>query len=290
MFTVLIPTQDHGATIDVTLRSLQRQTRTDWEGFILGNGVPEAMKGRILQWTAQEPRLRFVDFPRHSQAGEPYRHHVLSQLARGDQVAYLASGDVWFGDHLELLGQGLAEAEFVHASALEVGTDHQIRVRPADVAMAVYRQLVLVANETYVPLSAVGHRMDAYSRRTDGWTPAPAGEDADRHFVRKFLGHPQVSARSLTTPSVLCFPEAGRQSMTEDDRVSELAQWEARLVAPSGEVIVRADLIPLLVRAYRLEVDGVVRMSRSARPTQVGFKRTSQGYSMNQLAVRWNQD
>lgn len=290
MFTVLIPTEDQGASIDFALRSLQRQTRTDWEGYILGNGVPEAMKGRILQWTAQEPRLRFVDFPKHPQAGEPYRHHVLSQLARGDEVAYLSAGDIWFSDHLEHLGRGLAEAEFVHASSIEIGVGDQIRMRPADLSMTIYRQLAMVTQESYVPLSAVGHRMEAYGRRIDGWTPTPDGGDADRHFVRKFLGNGRVSARSLATPTVFCFPQAERRVLSEDDRVSELSAWEARVLAPEGETVVRADLIPLLVQAYRLEIDGVVRMSRSARPTQVGFKRTSQGYSMNQMSVRLTQD
>ena len=82
--TVIVPTFDHGATIELTVASALRQTMPV-EVLIIGDGVPDSHKVYMEQLVRGDARVRFLDHPKDPRRGEPYRHEALTQ-ARGHIV------------------------------------------------------------------------------------------------------------------------------------------------------------------------------------------------------------
>jgi glycosyltransferase involved in cell wall biosynthesis len=64
--TILIPTHDHGDTLRLTVASALAQTVSDIELLIIGDGVPEQTKPKIHAIAAGDPRVRFIDHPKHA--------------------------------------------------------------------------------------------------------------------------------------------------------------------------------------------------------------------------------
>lgn len=98
--TIIIPTHDHGLTLRYPLASLKRQTLAGFDAFVIGDGVPDALKPALHELVADDERFHFIDRPKHVRRGEPYRHEVLQTAADGI-VCYLADRDIWLPDHLE---------------------------------------------------------------------------------------------------------------------------------------------------------------------------------------------
>ena len=91
-FTVVIPTHNHADTLRYAVRSVQWQTCQDFELFVVGDGVPDRTRKIVSELVADDPRIRFFDFPKGERLGEQHRHLAL-QEANGRFVAYQADDD-----------------------------------------------------------------------------------------------------------------------------------------------------------------------------------------------------
>lgn len=248
--TVVVPTHDHGPTLEVSVASALVQTVEDLEVFIVGDGVPPSARAICQALASSDPRVRFFDNPKGPRHGEIHRHRALEE-ATGSIVCYLSDDDLWLPDHVESLAALLADAEFAHTLPLAISTAGEVHVYRMDLESTWFRPRAFDdrgIRDAWVPLTFAGHTLEAYRRLAEGWSTTPGRLPTDRYMWRKFVSRPDYRARSGTRPTALNFPSPDRRDWTADQRVAELRRWAGRLSDADG------------VAAWRLEVlDSVVR-------------------------------
>jgi len=250
--TIIIPTHDHGPTLRYPLASLQRQTLVDFRAYVIGDGVPDYLKPVVMDLVAGDPRFEFLDHPKHTRRGEPYRHRVLQQAAPGI-VCYLCDRDIWLPDHLERMWQLLQEADFTHALPLHVLPDGGIRAFPVDLGNAGYRHMMCSVDDNRIPFSCFAHRLEAYHRLPEGWTTTPGQRWTDLHMFRKFFSHPALRGVSGLLPTAATFPSPPRGGWSGEQRLAELADWWQRLDSPSGRNDFERQAYQATILAHRRE-------------------------------------
>src|SRR6266849_3725591 len=98
--TILIPTHDHGPTLRASIASALRQTISEIEVFVLGDGVPDETRDIMADILKTDERVRFFDNPKDERLGELHRPVAL-EIAKGRIVCYLADDDLYFPGHVE---------------------------------------------------------------------------------------------------------------------------------------------------------------------------------------------
>jgi hypothetical protein len=244
-FTVLIPTHDHSETLRYAVRSVQWQTRQDFELFIVGDGVPDRTRAIAAELMAEDPRIRFFDFPKGERHGELHRHQALRE-ASGRFVCYQADDDLWFPDHLATMATLLEDHDLAHCMQIEMAIDGQASTWMFD-AIAEPRALDRMrTSKTGFGLNSGGHRLDAYRMLPRGWHPAPPGINTDLYFWLQFLEERWCRYVSHKWPLVVHLSTVPRRDWSQLRRVEELAAlWERIQSASYRQGLVRECLLPL---------------------------------------------
>src|SRR5690606_21591314 len=101
-FSIIIPTFDHGKLISFAVDSVLRQTETDWELFVIGDGSPQVTTQVLAKYQKKDSRIHFIPKTKGPRNGEIYRDEVIRK-ARGKYIVYLSDDDLFFPDHLAIL-------------------------------------------------------------------------------------------------------------------------------------------------------------------------------------------
>ncbi len=250
-FTIILPTtKDRGLLLPLVVKHMQMQRERDWELFIIGDGVHADTRQVARKLCADDARIRFFDHPKHPRRGEPYRHQALAE-ARGRNVAYSCDRDLWLPDHLQRLGEALADADWAHTRRLSM-TAHPTApcILSINCDLANSRQRAhIVERECCIGLSCVGHTLAAYRRLPWGWRETPAGIATDRYMWMQFLSDPSIHTRSIQWPTVLYFNRGSHPGLSTALRHAELALWVQRLPDVAALNAFRADQLARLERS-----------------------------------------
>ena len=226
--TVIIPTFDHGALLELSLASVLGQSHADLEVLVIGDGIPDAAREAVEAAVSVDERVRLLEHPKSPRTGEPYRHEAL-QHARGEVVCYLSDDDLWFPDHVERMFELLAGgADFVHALPAWIAPDGSAGCSVIDLAHSHFQQVHL-AGSSRISLSFVAHTIDAYRRLPHGWRTTPRGHYTDWYMWSQFLETPGMRFASGLVPSVLHLGGSVRTEMTLDERYAEQAHLSGML-------------------------------------------------------------
>ena len=129
--TVIIPTFNWSSVLPYSIGSVQRQTFTDFEVLVVGDGCTddsEAVVGRM-----GDPRVKWINLPTNTGHQSEPNNEGLRQ-ARGQFIAYLGHDDLWLPHHLSCLISALKQgADLAYGTILLVeanGCDR--RVVPTD--------------------------------------------------------------------------------------------------------------------------------------------------------------
>ena len=224
--TVIIPTFNHGKTLDLSVRSALAQT-VPVEVFIVGDGVPEPNRHAIDALVRSDRRVSFFDHPKHANRGESYRHEAVGR-ANGRIICYLCDRDLWQPDHVSTMDDMLRNADFCHSLPLHVLPDGGVRTHVMDLRIPIHRRNMLVLWNR-VPLSCAAHTTAFYHQLETGWEAPPEGQLSDWHFFRKFLKRRDCRCASGVGPSAITFPTGPRPGWTDDQRLAEMALWQAKM-------------------------------------------------------------
>ena len=227
--TILVPTHRHVPLLPHALASALDQEGATVELFVVGDGVEEATR-EVVARHANDPRLRFFDFPKGPRNGEAYRHEVLHE-AGGRIVCYLSDDDLLLRDHAAEMGKLLKQADFAHAVSARIRGDGELEVFPWNYGRPEFRE---AGRERVgsVGLTGVAHTLEAYRRLPFGWRTTPAGMPTDHHMWRQWLDLPGLRASMGERLTYLNFPDPFWKELAEDKRAEALADWLRRSREP----------------------------------------------------------
>jgi hypothetical protein len=228
--TVVVPTFDHGPTLERSVPSALAQTVSDIEVFVVGDGVPDVTRDLMARLVADDRRVRFFDNPKGPGNGEINRAAALGE-AGGRIVAYLADDDLWMPEHLEELEALLADADFANTYPIRIEPDGTVADWNVDLSLASYRRAVLEGTN-FVPLSCGGHTLELYRRLPHGWRTRPQGTWSDLYMWQQILSVRGVRTASGSRPTVLHLPSSLRRGWPTERRLEELDRWVARMTEP----------------------------------------------------------
>lgn len=245
--TVLIPTHDHADTLFYSVASVQAQTVTDFEIFIVGDGVPPRTREVVGELIDKDPRIRFFDNPKGPRHGEVHRHAAL-QEASGKFVCYQCDDDLWLPQHLAYLCAALSAADLAHNRWVSLTTNDRVWLdrcfkvnHPRDVRL-------MRENKFGFNLATAGHSLEAYRRLPFGWRTTPANMNTDVYMWLQFLDQPWCRAVGSKRITLLHFPSLNRTEWTLAGRLDELERWAAKTGIPNME--------------RQLHFDGIVTRAR----------------------------
>jgi hypothetical protein len=241
--TVLVPTHDHGPTLEYSVGSALRQTVDDIEVIVIGDGMPEHAREIALELERSDERVTLLDHPKGESRGEAYRHAVVSE-ARGQVVLYLSDDDLWFPDHVESLTATLAEneADFAHSAPLWRNPDGSFQRAVADLGEDRYRRLIAEGGNR-VGLSLVAHTPDAYRRLPHGWRPAPPGWFTDAWMWQQFVDADGMRFACSGRITTLQLPSVDRKEMSSAQRLTELDQSAELIADPAAYAAILSGLL-----------------------------------------------
>ncbi len=104
--SILVPTFRHVRLLPFSLASALDQNSVSVEVLVVGDGVEDETR-EVLARHADDPRVRFFDFPKGTRNGEAYRHEVFA-AGEGRIVAYLCDDDLLLPDHVATMSEVLA--------------------------------------------------------------------------------------------------------------------------------------------------------------------------------------
>lgn len=105
--SIIIPAYNAAWSIERTLASVQAQTLSDFEAFVIDDGSTDATAERVLAAVADDPRFRLI---RQANAGVGAARNRGLAEARGRYVANLDSDDMWRPEFLAELTASLEAA------------------------------------------------------------------------------------------------------------------------------------------------------------------------------------
>ena len=98
--TVIIPTYNYARVLPYCIRSVLRQTFTDFELLVIGDHCTDESKSVVTG--IGDPRIRWINLDQNVGHQSGPNNEGLRQ-ARGELVAYLGHDDLWLPNHLALM-------------------------------------------------------------------------------------------------------------------------------------------------------------------------------------------
>ena len=223
LFTIILPTTaDRGLLLPYSVQSVLRQAVNSFELLIIGDGVNEHTRQVIQTLIAQDHRIRFFDYPKHLRRGEPYRHQVLMQYARGQYVAYILDRDLWLPNHLDVLLTNFQKGNFVSSNVYLMLLNQKIDIGFSNPKIA------------YI-FSAVAHTLQLYKSLPFGWRVTPPQFFTDEYMWEQFQASQAYRPAISYDPTVLYFKRgATHPGIPTKDRVAELKRWAEYLDNPDA--------------------------------------------------------
>lgn len=101
-FTIIVPFHTDADTIADTLTSIRAQSFTNWETICVGDRPSKACLSIVLDYIAQDPRIRVASSPFD---GPSAARNYGAELAKGDILAFCDADDLWRKDKLAQLNE-----------------------------------------------------------------------------------------------------------------------------------------------------------------------------------------
>ncbi len=248
--SVLVPTHDKHTTLPLAVDSVLRQTVSDLEVLIIGDGVTDALRTAIEVLVAADPRVRFLDLPKGPHHGERYRHEAIL-AAHSDAIFYHCDDDLMLPEHVADLLDLLEDHNFVQSYNGFCRPDGELDFYAADLSDQSTIDLMLDEDLRHCSVSITGtaHSRRFYELVGEHWDTTPPGQWADHHQWKKLFRHPEFQGATSTRMTALQLPTtgSGRDSWSPVEREAELRRWYDLVVAPDGQARVDA----LVERASR---------------------------------------
>lgn len=110
LISIVIPSYNHGAYIEKTLRSLLSQSYKNWEAVIVDNNSTDNTDAIFAKFF--DPRFRFLKINNNGIIAKSRNLGIM--MAQGQWIAFLDSDDFWDSDKLEKCSLYFDTADFIY--------------------------------------------------------------------------------------------------------------------------------------------------------------------------------
>jgi hypothetical protein len=260
--SVLIPTWDAADTLPLAVDSARRQTESDIEIVVVGDGVTPATRRAVEPLVELDDRVRFLDLPKAPGRGERNRHAGVLEC-RSDLVVYLADDDLLLPWHVAQVAEAFATADLVQSLNGYVDAEDRLRLWPTDLAEPRWREWHLrEPSRNRVSITGTAHSRAVYLSLEQGWVEPPPGSWADLTLWQQFFRLPDLRAVTLRRVSTLQFPAPVRRARDPEAIAASYGRWHAVVCDPDAATVV-ADL------QRAAEWDELVRLSAEGTDREI---------------------
>lgn len=247
LFTIIVPTYNHGHLLPLALTSIARQSLRNYEVFIIGDGPSSEVEKIAQDFCSDDKRFHWFRFPKSPRTGELYRHKLITSQAQGRYIAYLSDDDIWHSQHLETMKDALSTHDFVAAQYISFFDRKNMRVKIHSISNPSDRD-TLKRGENFLPLSTVAHTKKRYLELPFGWRTTPQGTPTDLYMWQQWVHEEDVSFFDAQTLSVLNFPAPPRKNWSDADRKAELMYWLKEISEPNAWLTLHKKMVTYLLQ------------------------------------------
>jgi hypothetical protein len=223
--TVIVPTHDRAALIDLAVASALGQTVRELEVIVVGDGVGDDTRAVLRGLMAADDRVRFLDLEKGPHQGELYRDGAVL-AAESDVICYLCDDELLLPDHVANMIELLRDADVAQTLNGHLNADGTFApYRPESIAVSPAEDALAWEHDA-VSITGTAHRVATYRRLAGGWRTVQPG-DHGRSLWQQFFAAPGCRGRTTTRVTALRFPTRldGRRSWDPEDRRAELVAW-----------------------------------------------------------------
>jgi glycosyltransferase involved in cell wall biosynthesis len=217
--TVIISTYNYAQVLPYSIRSVLRQTFSDFELLVIGDHCTDESESVVN--SIGDPRVRWINLPKNSGHQSGPNNEGLRQ-GRGELAAYLGHDDLWLPRHLEL-----AVANIDGGAGLSYGLTEM--VRPDERPPFFAPEEIEYKPGMWVPPTSVVHRREV-AIALGGWKHwcdlQDMDPEADLWQRMHVAGCPVRLVRMLTAVK---FPAAMRKDVYAKKSFHEQAEWSKRI-------------------------------------------------------------
>lgn len=224
LFTIVIPVIRTPELMAFAIESVQKQTITDFELFVVGDGAPDETIAVAQVFAKADSRVKVFPYPKGKRNGELNRHFALEE-ARGKYVCHLCDDDLWFPEHLHRMKMLLDEVDFGHTLHTFLEPDGGFDIYLFDLSNSEVQQRMLTSNWNFFGHSVAGYRLETYRQLKEGWSPAPEDVWPDLHMWRKFLKHEGIRVGTSFHITAIQFKSPQRLNWTISERAAEIKPY-----------------------------------------------------------------
>jgi hypothetical protein len=178
--TVIVPTHDRAALIDLAVASALGQTVRELEVIVVGDGVGDDTRAVLRGLMAADERVRFLDLEKDPGRGEGHRDLAVSEAA-SDVICYLCDDELLLPDHVAIMIELLANADLAQTLNGHLNADGTFtpgrRTSNAESA--------LEWEHDAVSITGTAHRVSTYQRLVGGWGTVGPGDHALGTVLRR---------------------------------------------------------------------------------------------------------
>ena len=238
----------------MSVASVRAQNIEDWELVIIGDGAPARMDQIAAEFSAQDPRIRYLPHPKGQRYGETYRDAVIRD-SDANVVCHLSDDDLWAPDQLNIMGDMLRQAEWVNQSEIRLLPDGTLQGGVLNHGTEEIRAATFKRKHVSSGLNYVAYRRDTYLRLPEGWTDAPWEEgQSDQYMWAKFMDLPNLTIASTMRCGALKLTSHNnkRFGATPEYRAVEMGPWLAKIGRPGflDELRKKADIYDRIARVF----------------------------------------
>jgi glycosyltransferase involved in cell wall biosynthesis len=236
--TIITSTYNWSSVLPYAIASAQRQTFTDWEMLIVGDGCTDDSEEVVARASGGDARIRWINLPENNGEQSAPNNEGLRQ-ARGELIAYLGHDDLWLPHHLQLLVDSIDGGADLAYSLIEFIFGPE--VVPPERLNA----------ESILP-SSVLHRKTV-TDAVGGWTHYREIYDTPQQHLWDSAKRAGFKFERVPRLSVIKFSAACRRDSYKIRSCEEQAHWTQRIENEPDFEIVEMTKMALELRRIHIE-------------------------------------
>ncbi|MFT6955224.1 MAG: hypothetical protein ACJAYC_000217 [Halieaceae bacterium] len=225
--TVLLPTHDSHATLPHALASGCNQTIENIQILVACDGATISVLEAAKSAAAKDSRITVLDMPKGHNRGGEARAKAL-RLAKSDRIFVLQDDDLWFPNHIELLGAALDDHDVATNSPLSVRTSGSVATWTCNYNFPDFRRLALKTGFKLVFEAHYAFSLKSYYQRKVRWERMEAAGNIKR-LLDCHLADAASRWNSISQATALSFKGPIREHIDTLSRADEIVPWAKRI-------------------------------------------------------------